>query len=101
MRLFAICITTLLSQNNMASSLFLKKISSNKPLNQTIFAAVDAILLNSASTDDLEIIFCFLNFHEINEFPIFTQYLVTNFLNIRQYAQSESQYAINLKDPFR
>jgi hypothetical protein len=46
--------------------------------------------LYSASADDLEIVLCFLDFHEIKESLIKTQYPVIGLLVSGHAAQSES-----------
>ena len=50
-----------------------------------------------ASTDNLETLACFLDFHEMSEFSRKIQYLITNLLVARQPPQSESQKAFNVR----
>lgn len=56
-----------------------------------------AIARYSASVDDLETLLCFLDFHEISEFPRKMQYPVTDRLVVRQPPQSESQKAFKMR----
>ena len=58
---------------------------------------VDAMDLYSASTEDLETTFYFLDLHEIKLSPRNKLYPVTNFLISGQPTQSESQKAFNWK----
>ena len=53
--------------------------------------------LYSTSTEDLETMDCFLNFHEIRESPKKTQYPVVDLLVSTQDAQSTSVYAFKCK----
>lgn len=46
--------------------------------------------LYSASNEDLEIVFCFLDFHETKEFPNRMQYTIMDLLVRVQEAQSAS-----------
>lgn len=56
---------------------------------------VIAIKRYSASAEDNEIVFCFLLFHEIKEFPRKTQYPVVERRVTGHPAQSASQKAFN------
>ncbi|PHU14574.1 hypothetical protein BC332_15779 [Capsicum chinense] len=60
---------------------------------KTSSIVVAAKLMYSASAELLDTVDCFLDFHEIKEFPIFTAYPVTDFLVRGHAAQSTSQYA--------
>jgi hypothetical protein len=51
----------------------------------------------SASADDLETLACFLDFHEMSEFPRNIQYPITDLLVAWQPPQSESQKAFNVR----
>ena len=53
--------------------------------------------LYSASTENLEITDCFLDFHEIKESPKKTQYPVVDLLVSTQDAQSTFVYAFKCK----
>ena len=53
--------------------------------------------LYSASTEDLETMNCFLDFHEIRESPKKTQYPMVDLLVSTQDAQSTSVYAFKCK----
>ncbi|KAK4711461.1 hypothetical protein R3W88_005974 [Solanum pinnatisectum] len=68
----------------------------NTPTNQMISATALAILMYSASAELLLIVCCFLDFQDIRESPSFTIYPITDFLVLRQVAQSESQNASKL-----
>lgn len=50
--------------------------------------------LYSASTDELETVLCLLDFHNTNESPMYTRYLVVNRLVSVQPSQSESEKAL-------
>ena len=52
-------------------------------------------MLYSASAEDLEIVFCFLAFHETKELPMKMQKPVTDFLVSKQDLQSASEKAFN------
>ncbi|KAE8696260.1 putative nucleotide binding protein [Hibiscus syriacus] len=71
-----------------------------KPFNHVNYAVVTAMLLYSASADDLAMTFCFLDFHEINEFPSLMQKPETDLLETGHAAQSKSQYALSSRLPF-
>ena len=59
-------------------------------MSHVISVVAEAITLYSASADDLEITDCFLDFHQIGDFPRRTIYPVTDLLVLGQDAQSES-----------
>jgi hypothetical protein len=58
---------------------------------------VDAINLYLDSAEDLEMVSCFLNFHEIKEYPRKTQNPVMDLRVSEHPAQSASQNALSLK----
>jgi hypothetical protein len=58
---------------------------------------VDAIALYSASAEDRETVVCFLDFQEIKELSRKTQKPVTERLESKQPAQSESQNALSCR----
>ena len=64
---------------------------------QDISHVTTAIDRYSASADDLDIVCCFLDFHDIKESPRKTQNLVTDLLESGQPVQSESQKAFRCK----
>lgn len=63
---------------------------------ETISQVVSAMYWNSASKEDLEIVGCFLLFHEINESRVI-QKPITECRVSLQLPQSTSQYAVSCK----
>lgn len=83
----------LLSLNSLTGNLSSAPNSFSSPTFQTSSVVVFANLLYLTSTEILDIVDCFLSFHAIKEFPIFTTYPFTYFLLRRHVAQSTSHYA--------
>ena len=76
----AILIAESLSQNNNAASGCGISKSLKSCLSHISSHVVEAIALYSASAEDLEMVACFLDFHEIKESPRNMQNPVTDFL---------------------
>lgn len=79
-----ICRAALLSQNNLIGNFNFKSSSLNNPTNHTTSATALGMLLYSASTELLDIVFWFFDFQEIKESPTFTTKPLTGFLVIGQ-----------------
>lgn len=88
----------LLSQCNSIGNEILALISCSKPCSQTNSATLVAMLLYSTSAEVLEMVFCFLDFHETRDSPILMQKTVTDFLDTTHEAQSASQKELILSD---
>lgn len=65
----------------------------SSPINQPSSVVVVAKLLYSTSAELFNIVYCFLDFHKINDFSILTAYLITTFLVRGHASQSASQFA--------
>lgn len=88
------CKAAWLSQNSrVALGCFTCK-SQRRKSNQTISHTTTAIELYSASANDLETIFCFLDFHETKESPKKIQKPIINLLVSGPDAQSTSAKAL-------
>lgn len=59
---------------------------------------IDANALYSASEEDLETLFRFLDFHEMRESPRYTQYPMIDFVVSGHRAQSEFEKALSCID---
>ena len=68
----AMCRAAWLSQNNDAGLECLIPMSLNKCRSHNTSQTVTAMALYSSSANDLEMVLCFLDFHEIKESPIKT-----------------------------
>ena len=64
-------------------------------INSHVALAMD---LYSTSTDDLEFVFCFFDFHNTRESPIKKQYPLMDFLLSGQDAQSKSAKPISFTE---
>lgn len=93
-RLAAIYRTVWLSHLRSTGATFWMPKSFNRETNQVISHVVNAIDLYPASADDLATTFCFLSFHDIDEWPKRIQYPVVDRQDIWHEAQSESQKAV-------
>ena len=87
----AICMAALLSQNNFTGNVNFQFSSANKTINQITYNVALAMLLYSASAELLDMVLCFLDFQDINEFPSLTTKPLTDFLVMGKVGQSASQ----------
>ncbi|KAJ0947448.1 hypothetical protein HanRHA438_Chr01g0015321 [Helianthus annuus] len=91
-------IAAVLSQNSLIGTSTLTSNSLSKFFNQIDSHAAAHIDLYSASAEDLDTVAYFLLFQDTNELPRNTQNPVTDFLDTKHLAQSESAKTVKLKD---
>lgn len=99
MRLFAICIAQVLSQNNLHEGISISKYLNNCLSHNDSEVRV-ANALYSDSVYDLDTVDCFLNLHAINDSPMKIQKPIVYFLVEMQLSQFASEYAEICKDEF-
>lgn len=96
MLLEEICIAALLSQRSSISKSTCAPRSCINPYSQTRSAIVVTMLLYSAPADLLDTVLYFFDFHETKDSLNLISKLVTDFLDNKHDAQSESQKNTNI-----